>query len=147
MNNKNKKIIIMTITALVVIFVLIISLNFFIHNKKTLPKYNLTCVRKLDKTHKITYETIFNDEEVDEIIITYTKENMDEDGVYSSSKKQIDYLYGLKGSTCTYLNNDLIITITRKTLDLNKDDKTLSKMFKKYDFLKVYYEKLGYKCS
>lgn len=146
MSDKIRKVIVF-ILLLFIFFLFFFLIRYVLNTKKVSSKDNLVCVMTFNESSVITYKTVFKNEKVEKITITYLDENINQGKEYASFKNQIDYLCGLKGSTFKYASNDLIITINKDVLLKNKNDVVLKNMFKKYHSLKMYYEKLGYDCE
>ena len=108
----------------------------------------LTCSTETADFYSVKYKITYKNSTVTKIVATFTDTKNDrENSLYSATTTQINFLCGLKSSTYKYVNNDLIITLTKDTYNSNKDNDTIKKMYQDYDAAKRYYKKIGYTCK
>lgn len=148
---ESKMFLILVVIVLIIIsyFIFLLIIN-TVSNKKNVNKDLLTCEITNQDLYDVVFKTKFKDDKVYKVTIQYIKNieitSTDID-LGNASEKQMDYFCTLKGSTFTYINNDLIITLNDKVYETNKNDKIIKNIFNTYDNVKTYYEKLGYTCK
>ncbi len=142
-NNKLAIILVVIVALFIIILATITNLN---KDKKEEKKAQvLNCEKLARDNYTIKYTIDYSKEKAN---LSYTdNKKLRDSSNYSETKEEIDNYSKLDGIGYKYVDDTITITIDKNTLNKNKKNQNVKRLFEDYNKLKKYLENKEFECN